>query len=131
MTSRKFNRFPLCRAASMLVVTLLSAAAAIADEPERGVFVLTSTNDPSTNQLVVFRLDTAGTPALSLVDMLPTQGKGGAGRRRNSAVQGRSRGVGKLWLEKRQPDRAASRLHQYRWNDRPCAQLRESQFGRA
>jgi hypothetical protein len=79
MSSRKFNKYHVCRAASMLVVTLFSAAAAIADVPERGVFVLTSTNNPSTNELVVFKLDTAGTPALSLVDMLPTQGKGGAG----------------------------------------------------
>jgi hypothetical protein len=63
----------------MLVVTLLSAAAAIADEPERRVFVLTSTNDPSANEVVVFKLDTAETSALSLVDMLPTKGKGGAG----------------------------------------------------
>jgi hypothetical protein len=63
----------------MLLVTLLAAAAAVADEPERGVFVLTSTNNPTANEVVVFKLDTAGTPfALSLVDMLPTQGKGGA-----------------------------------------------------
>ena len=63
----------------MLALTLLAAAAAVADEPERGVFVLTSTNDPSANEVVVFKLDTAGTPSLSLVDMLPTEGKGGAG----------------------------------------------------
>jgi hypothetical protein len=63
----------------MLVVTLIAAAAAVADEPPRGVFVLTSTNDPSANQVVVFKLETAGTRALSLVDTLPTQGKGGAG----------------------------------------------------
>ena len=63
----------------MLVITLLAATAAVADEPERGVFVLTSTNDPSANEVVVFKLDTAGTPSLSLVDTLPTQGKGGAG----------------------------------------------------
>jgi hypothetical protein len=58
---------------------LLASAAAVAAEPERGVFVLTSTNDPSANQVVVFKLDTAGSPALSLVGLLPTQGKGGAG----------------------------------------------------
>jgi len=62
----------------MLVVTLLAAAAAVAEEPERGVFVLTSTNDPSANAVVVFKLDTGETPALSLVDTLPTHGKGGA-----------------------------------------------------
>jgi hypothetical protein len=63
----------------MLVVALLAATAAVADEPERGVLVLTSTNDPIANEVVVFKLDTRGTPALSLVDKLPTQGKGGAG----------------------------------------------------
>ncbi len=65
--------------ATMLLVTLFGAAAAVADEPERGVFVLTSTNNPSANEVVVFKLDTTGAPALSLVDTLPTQGKGGAG----------------------------------------------------
>ncbi len=79
MSSRKLTKSHVPHAVSMLAATLLAAAAAVADEPERGVFVLTSTNDPSANQVVVFKLDTAGTRALSLVDMLPTQGKGGAG----------------------------------------------------
>ncbi len=79
MSSRKLTKSHVGQAASLLVITLLVAAAAAADEPERGVFVLTSTNDPSANEVVVFKLDTAGTPALSLVDTLPTQGKGGAG----------------------------------------------------
>ena len=78
MSSRKLYKSHVCHAAGMLAATLLAAAAAVADEPERGVFVLTSTNDPSANQIVVFKLDTAGTPALSLVGALPTQGKGGA-----------------------------------------------------
>jgi hypothetical protein len=77
MSSRKSNKSPMRQAASMLVLTLLAAAAAVADEPERGVFVLTSTNDPSANEVVVFKLNTAGTPSLSLVDLLPTKGKGG------------------------------------------------------
>ena len=41
--------------------------------------MLTSTNDPSANEVVVFKLDASGAASLSLVDMLPTQGKGGAG----------------------------------------------------
>ncbi|MGC1523280.1 MAG: hypothetical protein WA803_17185 [Steroidobacteraceae bacterium] len=65
--------------AGLLALTLFAAAAAAAGEPERGVFVLTSTNDPNANDVVVFKLDTARTPALSLADMLPTGGKGGAG----------------------------------------------------
>jgi len=79
MSSRKFNKSHVRHAAGVLAATLLAAAAAVADEPERGVFVLTSTNDPSVNEVVVFKLDAVGTPSLSLVDMLPTEGKGGAG----------------------------------------------------
>jgi hypothetical protein len=78
MNSRKLDKSFVRHAASVLAATLLAAAAAVADEPERGVFVLTSTNNPSANEVVVFKLDTEG-PALSLVDMLPTHGKGGAG----------------------------------------------------
>src|SRR5580704_10081937 len=79
MSSRKLDKSHVRFAASVLAATLFSASAALADEPERVVFVLTSTNDPSANKVVVFKLDTSGTPSLSLVDMLPTQGKGGAG----------------------------------------------------
>jgi hypothetical protein len=79
MSSRNPNKSRVRHAASMLAATLFAAAVAVAGEPERGVLVLTSTNDPSANKVVVFKLDTAGTPSLSLVDMLPTQGKGGAG----------------------------------------------------
>src|ERR1700722_20993981 len=79
MSTRKLDKSHALFAASMLAATLFSASAAFADEPERGVFVLTSTNDPSVNEVVVFKLDTSGAPSLSLVDTLPTQGKGGAG----------------------------------------------------
>jgi hypothetical protein len=63
----------------MLAVVFLTTAMAVAGEDGRGVFVLTSTNDPSVNEVVVFKLNTGGSPSLSLVDMLPTGGKGGAG----------------------------------------------------
>ena len=79
MSARNLNKFRVRHAASILAATLLAAGVAVADESERGVLVLTSTNDPSANEVVVFKLDTAGTPSLSLVNMLPTQGKGGAG----------------------------------------------------
>jgi hypothetical protein len=62
----------------MLAVMFLTAAFAVADEDGRNVFVLTSTNNASGNDVVVFKLDTEGTPSLSLVDMLPTGGNGGA-----------------------------------------------------
>src|SRR6516162_8894835 len=71
-------RLQLC-AAGALAATCLAASVASADEPERGVLVLASTNDPSNNGVLVFRLHTAGTPSLSFVDALTTGGKGGAG----------------------------------------------------
>ncbi len=78
MSSRKSAKFPLRHAAGVLAGALLAVTAAVAGEPGRALFVLTSTNDPSANAVAVFRLDTAGAPSLSLVDLLPTQGKGGA-----------------------------------------------------
>jgi hypothetical protein len=79
MRSLRLTKPHVRQVATLLVVTLLAATAAAAEEPERGVFVLTSTNDPSANQVVVFKLETTGAPALSLVGTLPTLGKGGAG----------------------------------------------------
>jgi hypothetical protein len=79
MSSRKLSKSPVGQVAGILAAALFTAAVAVADEPERAVFVLTSTNNPSANQVVVFKLDTAGPPSLSLVNMLPTHGKGGAG----------------------------------------------------
>jgi hypothetical protein len=68
----------LCRAGGLLAAVVLATALAVAGEDGRDVFVLTSTNNISGNDVVVFKLDTAGTPSLSLVDMLPTGGNGGA-----------------------------------------------------
>jgi hypothetical protein len=65
--------------ASVLVSALLASNVAPADTVDREIFVLTSTNDPTANEVVVFKLDLGETPSLSLVDTLPTQGKGGAG----------------------------------------------------
>lgn len=79
MSSQKPKKSYLRHAASMLAATLLATTLAVAGESGRGAFVLTSTNNASGNDVVVFRLDTAGTASLSLVGMLPTQGKGGAG----------------------------------------------------
>jgi hypothetical protein len=77
MSSRELSKSHM-RYAAILAAAILATAAAVADEPERGVLVLTSTNDPSANEVVVFKLDAEGSPALSLVNMLPTRGKGGA-----------------------------------------------------
>jgi hypothetical protein len=63
---------------SLLAATLLAAIAAVAGERERGVLVLTSTNDPAGNSVVVFRLGDGATPSLSYQNSLPTGGRGGA-----------------------------------------------------
>ena len=65
-------------AGSLLAATLLASASAVAGEHERNILVLTSTNSTSGNNLVVFKLDQAGTPSLSWDATLPTGGIGGA-----------------------------------------------------
>ena len=78
MRFQELRYFGPLRVGGLLTASLLSTALAVAGEHERGVFVLTSTNNTSGNNVVVFKLETAGTPSLSLVDMWPTGGKGGA-----------------------------------------------------
>lgn len=68
----------LYRAASVLAALFCASVMAVADGPGRSVFVLTSTNNPTGNQVVVFKLDTAAAPSLSFADMLATGGNGGA-----------------------------------------------------
>lgn len=74
----KFLALQRLGAKRLLAATVIAAATAFAQEPERGVLVLTSTNDPGSNAVIVFRLDTAATPSLSYLETLPTGGKGGA-----------------------------------------------------
>ncbi len=71
-------KFNLCRAAGVLAAVLLATAMAVAGDDGRNVLVLTSTNNPDGNYVVVFKLSRGGTPSLSLADMLATGGKGGA-----------------------------------------------------
>ena len=71
-------KISLFRAGVVLAVVSLTAALAVGQEYGRSVFVLASTNSVSGNDVVVFQLDTGTTPSLSLVDMLPTGGNGGA-----------------------------------------------------
>ena len=79
MSFQRFHKSYLCRVCIMLAAAFFANALAVAGEEGRSVFVLTSTNSASGNDVVVFKLDTAGTPSLSLVNTLPTGGKGGAG----------------------------------------------------
>jgi hypothetical protein len=78
MNSQRLLKSYLSHVGVMLAVLLASTLAAAAGQDERTVFVLTSTNSASGNAVVVFQLDTAATPSLTLADMLPTGGKGGA-----------------------------------------------------
>jgi len=78
MDFQRLQKFYLWRAGVALAAIFLSTTLAVAVEHERSVFVLTSTNNASGNAVVVFKLDTAGTPSLSLAATLPTGGKGGA-----------------------------------------------------
>jgi hypothetical protein len=78
MNLHKLRKFCLSRAGTMLGVTLLAATMAAANDQDRSVFVVTSTNNPSGNNVVVFKLDTMGTPSLSWDKTLATGGKGGA-----------------------------------------------------
>ena len=71
-------KISLFRAGVVLAVVSLTAALAVGEEFGRSAFVLTSTNSASGNVVFVFQLNTEGTPSLSLVDMLPTGGNGGA-----------------------------------------------------
>jgi hypothetical protein len=70
----------LLHVSGMLILPFLAAVSAVAaDQPHhKETLVLTSTNDATTNQVVVFRLNSEGTPSLTLVNTLPTGGKGGA-----------------------------------------------------
>jgi hypothetical protein len=78
MKLRTLSRSTARRAALTLAASLLAAGLAVAGERDRGVLVLTSTNDPGTNQVLVYQLETGSTPALALVQTLPTGGRGGA-----------------------------------------------------
>jgi hypothetical protein len=78
MSSKRVRISIARRAVGMLSTALLASTLAVAAEPGRATFVLTSTNNPGGNEVVVFRLDVAGTPSLSWVDTLPTRGDGGA-----------------------------------------------------
>jgi len=78
MKVRRLDRSLIGWAGSTLAVLLFTASMAAADEPQRSVLVLTTTNDPAANELVVFKLQTSSAPALTFVEALPTGGEGGA-----------------------------------------------------
>jgi len=71
-------RISMSRAGIMLAVVFLATAWTVEGAFRQGIYVLTSTNSASGNEVAVFELNTDGTPSLTLVDVLPTGGNGGA-----------------------------------------------------
>lgn len=61
-----------------LAAVLLTGTLAAWGQRDRSTLIVTSTNDANQNAVVVFRLNTTGTPSLQLAENLVTGGKGGA-----------------------------------------------------
>jgi len=61
-----------------LAALLLAGTMAASGQGDRSTLIVTSTNNASGNSVVVFKLNTAGTPSLQLAENLTTGGKGGA-----------------------------------------------------
>ncbi len=78
MHTQNHQKPALRRVGMMLAATGLTIAVTAAAQQDRRILVITSTNNSSANAAVVFKLDTAGTPSLSLQATLPTGGQGGA-----------------------------------------------------
>jgi hypothetical protein len=78
MNAQRLRRFCLRGSGTLLGTMLLAATVVTANDHDRSVFVLTSTNNTSANNVVVFKLETEGTPSLAWQKTLPTGGKGGA-----------------------------------------------------
>lgn len=79
MNFQRLRRSGLCRPGITLAAIFFTSAMALAGPKERSALVLTSTNNPSNNAVEVFKLDSGGTPSLTLAETLATGGKGGAG----------------------------------------------------
>lgn len=73
-TPRKFS----CWRISVIAAAISFAGLGAAAGQERSTLILTSTNDPAQNAVVVFRLNTNGTPSLVATQSIPTGAKGGA-----------------------------------------------------
>ena len=78
MNFQRHQKSDLWRSGFTLAALCLTSALAVAGQKEHSALVITSTNDSSGNAVVVFKLDTAGTPSLTLAEKLQTGGKGGA-----------------------------------------------------
>jgi hypothetical protein len=76
-----FQKHPislLWRSGFALAAICLTTTLTAAGQWESGALVITSTNNASGNAVEVFKLNTSGTPSLTLAQTLNTGGKGGA-----------------------------------------------------
>ena len=78
MNFQRHQKSGLWRSSFTLAALCLISALAASGQKQRSTLVITSTNSASGNAVVVFKLDTTGTPSLALAKSLPTDGKGGA-----------------------------------------------------
>jgi hypothetical protein len=78
MNMQRTGRFAMAHAAMMLAAILVTTAPAHAGDRDRDVLIVASTNNPSGNDVVVFRFDRTEKPSLSLADTIATGGNGGA-----------------------------------------------------
>ena len=78
MNFQRIQKSGLWRSGFPLAALFLTSTLAFAGPRERSPLVITSTNDATSNSVVVFKLNTAGTPSLALAETLRTGGKGGA-----------------------------------------------------
>ncbi|MGA2351050.1 MAG: hypothetical protein ABSF70_11495 [Terracidiphilus sp.] len=78
MNSHRHLKSDLWRSGVTLAALCLTGALAAFGQANRSALVVTSTNNASGNAVVVFKLDTTGTPSLALGQNLLTGGKGGA-----------------------------------------------------
>ncbi len=72
------NSNALLARSAFLALSLVSIGLANAGERERSTLILTSTNDPGSNAVVVFKLEPGDKPSLGYLNTVPTGGKGGA-----------------------------------------------------
>jgi hypothetical protein len=72
------TKLRLWRAALIPAAMILTSAIAVQAQSARSPLVITSTNNASGNAVVVFKLNTEGTPSLDLAQTLATGGNGGA-----------------------------------------------------
>ncbi len=72
------TKLRLWRSGLMPAALILTGAIAVQGQHARTPLVITSTNNASGNAVVVFKLNTKGTPSLKWAQTLTTHGKGGA-----------------------------------------------------